>query len=92
MSYWKKTSFWGKIRDTVQILGTSTQLTLIFNDAQHIYNVIVAATQLLSLLLPVWFTDEDRDGNVDAFQEEVKVIVKSETPVDVQITKEEIKS
>lgn len=91
MSYWTRTSFWTKIKDTIQILGTSTQLTLIFNDSQHIYNVMVAVIQLAGLLLPIWLSDEDKDGEVDAFQKELKVTVKSESPVDIktEVTKKE---
>jgi hypothetical protein len=82
---WKRASFWTKIKDTIQIIGTSTQLTLILNDSQHIYNVMVAVLQLAGLLLPVWFTDENRDGQVDFFEKEVTVKVTSDTPIQTEV-------
>lgn len=89
-SYLKRTTFWEKVNKTIQVIGTFTQLTLIFGDAQHIYNLVVAAAQLLGLLLPVWFDDKDHDGLVDIFQEETTttITVKGTGPTEVEVTKE----
>lgn len=69
---------------TIQAVGTFTQLSLIFGDSQHIYNVMVALIQLAGLIIPIWFDDKDNDGNVDLFQKEVTVKVTSETPIDIK--------
>lgn len=77
-------SFWQKMSATIQAVGTFTQLSLIFGDSQHIYNVMVALIQLAGLIIPIWFDDKDNDGNVDLFQKEVTVKVTSETPIDIK--------
>lgn len=82
--YWHKIDFWTKINNTIQVIGTFTQLSLIFGDAQHIYNVLVAFLQLAGMILPIWFTDKDGDGNVDLFKKEVTTVVTSETPITVE--------
>lgn len=84
MKIWQKMSFWQKMSATIQAVGTFTQLSLIFGDAQHIYNVMVALIQLAGLIIPIWFDDKDNDGNVDLFQKEVTVKVTSETPIDIK--------
>lgn len=84
IKYWQQISFWNKVNNTIQVIGTFTQLSLIFGESQHIYNVMVALIQLAGMLLPIWFTDENKDGRVDVFEKEVTVTVKSDTPIDVQ--------
>lgn len=84
MKIWQKMSFWQKMSATIQAVGTFTQLSLIFGDSQHIYNVMVALIQLAGLIIPIWFDDKDNDGNVDLFQKEVTVKVTSETPIDIK--------
>jgi hypothetical protein len=81
---WKKIAFWTKIMMSIQAVGTFTQLALIFGNAQHVYNVVVTLIQLASLLLPIWFTDEDKDGNVDLFQKEITTTITSDSPINVK--------
>lgn len=90
MSYWTKTAFWHKVKDTIQVVGTFTQLGLILGDSQHIYNVITAVAQLIGLILPIWLVDMDQDGEIDTFQKEVTVKVTSDAPIQVE-TKTETK-
>jgi hypothetical protein len=81
---WKRITFWNKIQLTVQAVLTLTQLSLIFGDAQHIYNVFVTVGQLVALLIPIWFQDLNNDGQVDLFEKEVTIKVSSDTPVSVE--------
>lgn len=83
MSYFTKTSFWHKVKDTIQVIGTFTQLGLILGDSQHIYNIITAVAQLAGLVLPIWLTDANSDGIIDGFEKEVTVTVKSDSPIKV---------
>lgn len=69
---------------SIQAVLSVTQLSLIFAESQHIYNVLVTIGQIAALLIPIWFTDENRDGDVDIFEKEVTVKVKSETPIEVK--------
>lgn len=77
---WKRTSFWTKVMLTIQAIGTFTQLSLIFGDSQHIYNVIVALVQLAGLILPIWMDDKDNNGTVDIFEK----TIQSESPIIVK--------
>lgn len=76
-------SFWQKMSATIQAIGTFTQLSLIFGDSQHIYNVMVALIQLAGLIIPIWFEDRDNDGNVDLFQKEITTTITSDSPIKV---------
>lgn len=68
---------------TIQAIGTFTQLSLIFGDSQHIYNVMVALIQLAGLIIPIWFEDRDNDGNVDMFQKEITTTITSDSPIKI---------
>lgn len=81
---WKKTSFWTKVMMTIQAVGTFTQLSLIFGDAQHVYNVIVALVQLSGLILPIWMDDKNGDGTVDIFEKEITTTITSDSPIKVK--------
>lgn len=83
MSYFTKTSFWHKVKDTIQVIGTFTQLGLILGDSQHIYNIITAVAQLAGLVLPIWLTDANADGIIDGFEKEVVTTIKSDSPIEV---------
>ena len=84
MSYWKKASFWNKVKDTIHFLGTATQLTLILGDSAHIWNFITAAAQVLGSIIAIWMEDKDKDGEVDVFQKEVITTVTSDSPIKVE--------
>ena len=83
MSLLKKYTFWTKIMMTIQAIGTFTQLSLIFGDSKHVYNVIVALVQLSGLVLPIWMEDKDGNGEVDIFEKEVTVT--SASPIQVEV-------
>lgn len=84
MSYFTKTSFWHKVKDTIQLVGTATQLGLIFGDSQHIYNILIAVAQFAGLILPIWLTDANNDGTIDGFEKEVVTTIKSDSPIIVE--------
>jgi hypothetical protein len=84
MSYWKTKPFWDKVKDSVHGVLAITQLSLVLGDAQHVYNVITFAGQVIGLLIPIWFDDKNQNGKVDAFEKEVTVKVKSDTPIEVE--------
>ena len=84
MNFWKKITFWNKVQLTVQSILTVTQLSLIFGNAQHIYNVLVTVGQLIGLIIPIWMEDRDSDGTVDLFQKEVTTTITSDSPITVE--------
>lgn len=76
-------TFWTKFQLTIQAVLSVAQLSLIFGDSEHIYNVFVTAGQIAGLIIPIWVQDSNRDGIVDGFEKEVTVTVKSDSPIKV---------
>jgi hypothetical protein len=82
---WKRYSVWMKLKDSIQAIGTVTQLSLIFENSQFIWNIITAAIQLGGLLIPIWIEDRNQDGLIDVFEKEVTVKVKSDAPIETDV-------
>ncbi len=89
--YFEKTHFWEKVKDTIHIVGTLTQMGLITADSAHVWNYVTAGGQIIGMFIAIWFADKNKDGTVDIFEQEVTVKVSSEAPVsvDVDVTKTE---
>ena len=83
MKIWQKMSTWKKIQLTIQAILSLAQLSLIFGQSQHIYNVFITAGQLLALIIPIWIEDRDNDGHVDLFQKEITTTITSDSPIKV---------
>lgn len=83
MNY-KYSSFWTRVKDSVNAVGTITQVVLVAGESDHIWNYITGGIQLLGTFISIWFDDRDKDGKVDIFQKEVITIVTSETPIKVE--------
>lgn len=79
----KKITFWNKVQMSVQAVLSVTQLSLIFSDSQHIYNVLVSVGQIATILIPIWFEDKNGDSVVDIFEKEVTVKVTSDSPIKI---------
>ena len=77
-------TFWTKLQLTIQAVLSLTQLSLIFGDSEHIFNIFVTAGQILGVIIPIWIQDSNRDGIVDGFEKEVTVTVKSDSPIEVK--------
>lgn len=77
-------TFWTKLQLTIQAILSLAQLSLIFGDSEHIYNVVVTAGQILGLIIPIWVQDANRDGVVDGFEKEVITTIKSDTPITIE--------
>lgn len=83
MNY-KYSSFWTRVKDSVNAVGTITQVVLVAGESDHIWNYITGGIQLLGTFISIWFDDRDKDGRVDIFQKEVVTTVTSETPIKVE--------
>lgn len=80
----KKITFWNKMQMSVQAVLSVTQLSLVFADSEHIYNVIVTGGQIIALIIPIWIQDANRDGVVDGFEKEVITTIKSDSPIKIE--------
>lgn len=83
MNY-KYSSFWTRVKDSVNAVGTITQVVLVAGESDHIWNYITGGIQLLGTFISIWFDDRDKDGHVDIFQKEVVTTVTSDTPIRVE--------
>lgn len=83
MNY-KYSSFWTRVKDSVNAVGTITQVVLVAGESDHIWNYITGGIQLLGTFISIWFDDRDKDGRVDIFQEQVVTTITSETPIKVE--------
>lgn len=84
MSYWKRTSTWGKVKDSLTGVLSAGQLTLILNDSQHIFNILCFIGQVAAILIPAWFEDRNNNDIADIFEKEVTVTVTSDSPIEVK--------
>lgn len=83
MNY-KYSSFWTRVKDSVNAVGTITQVVLVAGESDHIWNYITGGIQLLGTFISIWFDDRDKDGRVDIFQKEVITTVTSDTPIKIE--------
>lgn len=87
-------TFWTKLQLTIQAILSLAQLSLIFGDSEHVYNVIVTGGQILGLIIPIWIQDANRDGVVDGFEREVitttTTTIKSDSPIILETDTETI--
>lgn len=83
MNY-KYSSFWTRVKDSVNAVGTITQVVLVAGESDHIWNYITGGIQLLGTFISIWFDDRDKDGKVDIFQKEVVTTITSETPIKIE--------
>lgn len=83
MNY-KYSSFWTRVKDSVNAVGTITQVVLVAGESDHIWNYITGGIQLLGTFISIWFDDRDKDGRVDIFQKEVVTTITSETPIKIE--------
>lgn len=83
MNY-KYASFWTRVKDSINAVGTITQVVLVAGESDHIWNYVTGGIQLLGTFISIWFDDRDKDGKVDVFQKEVVTTVTSDTPIKVE--------
>jgi hypothetical protein len=73
-TYWRTTTFWTKVSDTLALLGglatgsigSLEALTVLTIDPKWL--IASAACGLLGTLVRMWMDDQDGDGHVDIFQ------------------------
>lgn len=91
MNY-KYASFWTRVKDSINAVGTITQVVLVAGESDHIWNYVTGGIQLLGTFISIWFDDRDKDGNVDIFQKEIitTTTIKSDSPIILETDTETI--
>lgn len=84
MNY-KYSSFWTRVKDSVNAVGTITQVVLVAGESDHIWNYITGGIQLLGTFISIWFDDRDKNGKVDIFEKEIvtTTTITSDSPIEV---------
>jgi len=69
IKWWKSFSFWDKIRMAIGLLGVGSEFTLFLVESYPHWKVIAAILTGVSIVITFFFKDEDKNGVVDAFEE-----------------------
>lgn len=91
MEYWKRTTFWNKLKDTFALFGTGGQVVLALSHTSPYWNLVAGIATIMVMIFTIWMDDRDNNGVVDLFEKEVIVKVTSDTPIQVE-TKTETKT
>lgn len=69
-SWWRKISFWNKIRLMIGALGVGGEITLYLGNAYVGWNIVAGLATFIGLGLTLFVTDANNDGIVDGLEEE----------------------
>lgn len=69
MSFYKKTIFWQRVRDSLAIFGMPSGALAAYVEMNPTWLLISAISGVLIALIAVWMTDNDKDGTIDLFQD-----------------------
>ena len=69
MALWKKTLFWGKVKDSLAIGAILSQAGLEMGNASETVKLIVAGGSIAAYLVGMWMEDKNQDGIVDIFED-----------------------
>lgn len=83
MNFWTRASVWMKVKDSINAVGTVTQVVLIAGDSQHIWNYLTAAIQLAGTFITIWFEDNNKNDVPDIFEDEIVTTVTSDSPITI---------
>jgi hypothetical protein len=87
MSIWKKTLFWGKVKDTLAIGSILSQGGMELGNVNESVKLWIGLGSLAAYLVGMWMDDKNKDGIVDIFETEVTTKITSDTPITVETTK-----
>jgi hypothetical protein len=68
IKFWKRFSFWFKVRTFLGSIGVTSEVAAYFADAGKGIHTAIGAATVLALLITFLFTDEDKNDIVDFFQ------------------------
>lgn len=72
VKWFKRVSFWQKLKATIAGLGISSEITLYMMDSHPAWKVVAAISSVVGMLITTWVEDKDNDGVVDIFQNKKK--------------------
>jgi hypothetical protein len=65
---WRKTKFWYRVEKSFLYIGPTVTGTLVLNDADRTWTLIVIGSTIVGGFVGFWFNDDNKDGIADIFQ------------------------
>jgi hypothetical protein len=69
---WYRTAFWVRVEKSFLYVGSAITGTLVITEVDKIYTLIVIGSTIAGGLVGFWFSDENRNGIPDIFEDENK--------------------
>lgn len=67
--FWIKTLFWDRVKNSLAIFGMPTGALAAYMETNPTYLLISAVSAALIALMAIWFTDHDKNGIIDLFED-----------------------
>lgn len=67
---WHKTAFWVRVEKSCLYVGSAITGTLVITEVDKIWTLIVIASTIAGGLVGFWFSDENKNGVPDIFENE----------------------
>jgi hypothetical protein len=65
---WHKTAFWARVEKTFLYVGSAITGTLVLNEADKIWTLIVIGSTIIGGAVGFWFNDDNRNGIADIYE------------------------
>jgi len=65
---WYKTSFWSRVEKSFLYVGSVVTGTLVLNEADKVWTLIVIGSTIAGGVVGFWFNDENKNGIADIFE------------------------
>ena len=65
---WYKTSFWSRVEKSFLYVGSVVTGTLVLNEADKVWTLIVIGSTIVGGVVGFWFNDENKNGIADIFE------------------------
>lgn len=67
--WWKKVSFWNKLRGIMGLLGIGSEITLYIGDAYSGWMIVAAIATFISVGITFIVEDANKNGIIDFFED-----------------------
>ena len=68
--FWKKISFWNKLKATIGLFGLGGEVIMHIQDSHPVWKAVGLIATGLALAIAIWFEDKNNNGIVDSFENE----------------------
>jgi hypothetical protein len=68
VKWWKRISFWNKLRSILTALGAGGEVALIIGESSHSYKYVVGIATVVMILITHLIEDRNNNGIADIFE------------------------